>query len=178
MLTNLQSNLEVDYPTYVNQTLCDLCSSDSKANCTGLVSISSSFPVIASQQYINIDEISHIIAYPNVKICDGIIIDIPNKEILFVEITIPAKPLDKSCEEYKKEFIDKIRGTRFILKYLAYRKYNLRFHGNNIRLKFKPVFSKVPPSLAPKQAQLNIAEMLMLKSISVKNITVLDMYIC
>ncbi len=175
MLTNLQLNLKTDYPEYVDQTLCDLCHADSKANCTGLNSTSDS---LASVQYINIDEISHKIALPKVKICDGIIIDVLKKEILLVEITIPAKPLSKSCEDYKKEFTDKIRGTRFILKHLAYKIYKLKFHGNNIKLKFKPIFSKVPPSLAPKQAQLNIAEMLMLKSISVNNIVILDMHIC
>jgi hypothetical protein len=127
--------------------------------------------------FVSIDAITHLSAfaagyyndfgrsYSGRSICDGILIDHINNSIEFIESTSPARPSNMSQETYRKDFIKKIKGTRFVLKYFSYKKCGEKYHGNNIKIFFTIVFSKLPAALSPGQSALSLLDKLTLLAI-------------
>lgn len=117
--------------------------------------------------------------YSGRGICDGISLDFLNNSIEFIEITAPAKPNYMTQQEYRKDFVKKIKGTRFVLKYFVYKKCGFKYHGNNIKISFTIVFSKLPRVLAKKQSVLSIVDKLTLLAIApIPNVSFKQPYNC
>ncbi len=185
MLDILRDNIDKEYSDYTNKNICYLgCDKErnlnSKHNCVDPKKQREEFKL---NIYTDVELIKHkYFAKELVKICDGIKINSDN--IIFVEITTPfvKKRIEEMSEKekyekIKKEFLDKIDGTKKIISLLI-EKYKLNFSVDDIKIKLRPVF-KPKPKYTLGQESYNIFQTIMLlNSMPIENFTVLKYIKC
>ncbi len=135
MLKLLENIINTKYNQFTNKSLCDLGCPPGRHD-----SYTCNKPEFQIKDFINIEGIHNLLrlSNSNLKICDGISINIGNKSVLFVEITAPYTPPQKTFDQVVTEFKEKIDGTKQTINKLL----NHNFNG---LIEFRGVFKNKQP---------------------------------
>lgn len=170
MLRILENIINTKYNQFTNKSLCDLGCPPGRKD-----SYICNKPEFQVKKFINIEDIHDVLrlSNSNLKICDGISINIKDNSVLFIEITAPYAKPEKKFDQIVTEFKEKIDGTIQTINTLI----NQTFNG---LIEFRVVFkNKLPKNKYMYQGMKYYADFNMLiQSIPVKNIKKLPHLLC
>lgn len=135
MLKTLENIINTQYSQFVNKSLCDLGCPLGRND-----SYTCNKPEFQIKEFIDIEGIHNILRLSNLnlKICDGISININGNSVLFVEITAPYMPPQRTFDQVVTEFKEKIDGTKQTINKLL----NQNFNG---LIEFRGIFKNKQP---------------------------------